>query len=355
MEKIRLGKTNMLVSRIGFGGIPIQRASEEEAVNVVRQSLNMGMNYIDTAYMYTTSEGRIGKAIARRRQKPFIATKTGADIKEIKPHLKHSLETLGVDAIDLYQFHNVSDMKTLESILAPKGALSILKEAKKGGQIKHIGVTSHQIDVAKAAVKSGQFETIMYPFNFISCEAETELLPLVRKYDMGFIAMKPFAGGRIRNISLALKYLLQFPDVLPIPGIGKVGEAKQIVEVLKAPQMTPQDEREIERTRQKMSDRICRHCDYCMPCPQGIAVSYVLDFEPLSMAFSDDFFYTGGMASAMAVAAKCDNCGKCVKRCPYHIPVNEMLAEYVKKYDEGKKGYLKKQTAASAGRKSAKR
>ncbi len=344
MKKIRLGKTNMMVSRIGFGGIPIQRDSEEEAINVVRQSLNLGINYIDTAYAYTTSEASIGKAIARRRQKPFIATKTGADIKEIKPHLQHSLETLGTDAIDLYQFHNVSDFKTLESILAPRGALSILKEAKKMGKIKHIGITSHQIDVAKEAIKSGQFETIMYPFNFITCEAETELLPLARQYDIGFIAMKPFAGGRIKNIPLAIKYLLQFPDVLLLPGIGKVREAEEIVDILKTPQITPKDEREMEKIRQKMSDRICRHCDYCMPCPQGIVISHVMDFEPLSMSFTEEFFYTGNMAGAMAMAANCDNCGECVRKCPYHIPVNEMLAEYVKKYDEGKKLYLNKKT-----------
>ncbi len=342
MKTMKLGKTGMEVSRVGFGGIPIQIRTEEEAIDVVRKSLDMGINYVDTAYMYTTSEERIGKAIARRKNKPFIATKTGADVKEIKPHLEHSLKMLGVDAIDLYQFHNVSDFKTLKSILAPKGGLSILKEAKKAGKIRHIGISSHQIDVAKEAIKSGQFETIMYPFNFITCEAETELLPLARKYGMGVIAMKPFAGGRIKNIGVAVKYLLQFQDVLVLPGIGKVSEAKEIVDVLKSPEMTPKDEREMQRIREKMSRRVCRHCDYCMPCPKGIAVSYVMDFEPLSLSFTEETFYAR-MDGAIAVAATCDNCGECVSKCPYNIPVNEVIAEYVKKFGEGKKRLLKKQ------------
>lgn len=342
MEKIRLGRTDMMVTRIGFGGIPIQRDTEEEAIDVVRQSIDMGINFIDTAHMYTTSEARIGKAIARRRNKPFIATKTGAEASEVKPQLEYSLKTLGIDAIDLYQFHNVSDIKTLEKVLAPKGALSVLKAAKKAGKIKHIGITSHQIDVAKKAVKSGEFETIMYPINFITDEAEKELLPLVRKYDMGFIAMKAFAGGRIRNISLAIKYLLQFPDIMLLPGIGKVSEAKEAVAVLKDPQITEQDRQEMQRIKEKLSRRICRHCDYCMPCPQGIILSAVLDFEAMSKSFSDDFFYSGFMPEVMGELAKCDNCGICVKKCPYHLPVNELLAEYNKTYNEGRKQYLKK-------------
>lgn len=339
MEKIRLGKTGMMVSRIGFGGIPIQRQSEEDAIGTVRRGLDLGINYIDTAYAYGTSERRIGKALAGRNNRPFIATKTAPLKEEIKGHLDNSLKDLGVDSIDLYQFHNVSDFKTLKNILAPDGALSVLQEAKKAGKIKHIGISSHQLDVAKEIVASGQFETIMYPFNLVTCEG-MELLELARQNDMGFIAMKPFAGGRIKNIAVAIKYLLQYPDILVLPGIGNIDQAEEDVGILKSPQITAAEEREIQKIRDEMSSRFCRHCDYCLPCPQGIAVSYVLDFEPLSTSFSEEGFYTGNMAEAMVVAATCDNCGECEKKCPYDIPVRAMLAEYVRKFDSQKKQFL---------------
>lgn len=342
MDKVRLGKTGMMVSRIGFGGIPIQRQTEQDSIDTVKRALDLGINYIDTAYTYGTSEERIGKALAGRKNKPFIATKTAPRKEEIRGHLDNSLEKLGIDSIDLYQFHNVSDPATLKSILAPDGALSVLHEARRAGKIKHIGISSHQLDIAKEIVASGQFETIMYPFNFVTCEG-TELLELARRADMGFIAMKPFAGGRIKNIAVAIKYLLQYPDVLVLPGIGNAFQAEENVGVLKSPRMTSEDEREMQKIRGEMSSRFCRHCDYCSPCPQGIAVSYILDFEPLSISFPDEGFYAGRMTEAMAVAATCDNCGECEKKCPYNIPVRAMVAEYVKKFDSGRKQYLARQ------------
>ena len=341
MDKIRLGKTDMMVSRIGFGGIPIQLQTEDEAIGTIRRSLALGINYFDTSDNYGTSEARIGKAIANRKNKPFVATKVGSQTKEVESHLANSRKALGVDSIDVYQFHNVSDFGTLKSILAPNGALAVLQKAKKAGEIKHIGISSHQIDVAKEAIKSGQFETIMYPFNFITCEAAEELINLAADYDLGFIAMKPFAGGRIKNIAVAVKYLLQFPNVMVLPGIGNASQIEQIVDILKSPQLTPEEQRIIQQTRDKMSSRICRHCDECLPCPQNVAVSYVLDFEPLSMGFPGESFYSGPMAAAMAVAATCDNCGQCETRCPYNIPVRAMLAEYVRKFDSEKKKFLK--------------
>ena len=169
MEKMRLGKSGLMVTRIGFGGIPIQRLNEEDAIAVVKRCLEHGINFIDTANAYTTSEARIGKAIAGRRQDLIIATKTThRDRDGVAKHLDKSLTRLGTDYIDLYQFHAVSDMKTLNAVLDPAGPMAVLEEAKKAGKIRHIGVTSHQIDVAKKAVESDRFETLMFPFNFVT-------------------------------------------------------------------------------------------------------------------------------------------------------------------------------------------
>jgi len=344
MEKIRLGKTGMMVSRIGFGGIPIQRIYEDEAIATVRRSLALGINYIDTAYAYGTSEERIGKAIGGQRQWVILATKTAPVRTDINTHLEHSLGSLQVASIDLYQFHNVSDFKTLEDILAPGGQLDIVKEARKAGVVKHIGISSHQIDVAIEAVKSEQFETIMYPFNFVMREAEDNLIPLARKLDVGFIAMKPFAGGRIKQIALAIKYLLQFPDILILPGIGRIQEAEEIVKVMDNPGLTGAEKQEIERLTEVYSRRFCRHCDFCMPCPKGIAISFVLDWEPLSTSFPIENMYTGHMAAMMEQVTQCDRCGICESKCPYHLPIVQLINEYYRQYETGKKGLLSRKS-----------
>jgi len=197
MEKIRLGKTGMMVTRLGFGGIPIQRLNESDAVAVVKKCLDLGLNYIDTANGYSTSEERIGKAVKGRRKDVFIATKTFPGTPEIiEANLELSLKRLATDYIDLYQFHGINDMATLNKIIDPENGLyKVFEKAKKTGKIRHIGITCHQMDAAKAAVKTDKFETIMFPFNVITSEPAKELLPLCRRHDVGFIVMKPLAGA----------------------------------------------------------------------------------------------------------------------------------------------------------------
>lgn len=342
MEKIRLGRTEMMVTKLGFGGIPIQRVSEEEALAVVRRCRELGITFFDTANGYTTSEERIGKVLSGRRDGLILATKSLARTRqEIESHLKLSLERLGVDSIDLYQFHNVSDANTLETILDPNGPRAVVEEAKRAGVVKHIGITSHQIDVAKDAVKSDCFETIMFPLNFIYAEAKKELLPLTREHDVGFIAMKPLSGGMIDNATLAFKYILQFPDVVSIPGIERVQEIEEIVPIVEEPQpMTAAEQEEMERIRQEVGSKFCRRCDYCQPCTEGIPISDVLSFPNLAKRLPPVRLYTGKFAEAFEKATSCTECGECEERCPYHLPIREMMAEYIKMHEAGKKKYL---------------
>jgi hypothetical protein len=341
MEKLRLGRTGMMVTRLGFGGIPIQRVSEDEAVAVVRRCLEMGINFIDTANAYTTSEERIGKAIMGQRDRPIIATKTGHRERQgVEQHLKVSLERLGVDSIDLYQFHGVSDSRSLEMVLAPGGPMAAVQEAKKAGKVKHIGITSHSMDIAKEAVKTGQFETIMFPFNFITCEAADELLPLAREHDVGFIAMKPLAGGLLDNVTIAFKYLFQFPDIVPIPGIEKPHEIEEIVRVLAGPrEMTKSEQRQMERLRKELGTRFCRRCEYCQPCTEEIRISTVMNIRSFAKRMSPERIFTGRFAEMMSGAANCTECGDCEERCPYHLPIREMISEQVRWYREEKAKY----------------
>jgi len=348
VEKIRLGKTDMMITRLGFGSIPIQRVSDDEASAVIRRCLELGITFIDTANAYSTSEGRIGKAISGKREGLILATKSTSRTREgIERHLQQSLKQLGVESIDLYQLHNVSDFDTCEKILDPDGPMAVVQEAKKAGVVKHIGVTSHMMDVAKELVKSDRFETIMFPFNFITCEAADELLPLVRERDMGFIAMKPLAGGMLDNITIAFKYLLQFSDVALIPGIEKVHEVGEIVQVLEGPRtMTTTEQREIERLRQELGKTFCRRCDYCQPCTEGITISTVLAFPSLTKRLPPQSLYSGVWAETMEKAANCTQCGECEERCPYGLPISEMVEEYFNLYQEGKKRYQEQEASS---------
>jgi len=226
MKNVRLGKTELQVSRIGFGGIPIQRLSDEQAVRVVQHCLDLGVTFIDTANGYTTSEERIGKAIAgRQRNQLIIATKSGArDKDKSREHLELSLKRLDTDYIDLWQFHGVSTLEAYEQILGPNGAMETAQQALQEGKIRHIGVTSHSLDVALQLAPSGHFETMQFPFNFVTNEALNELVPLCQKHDVGFISMKPLAGGMLDNATLAIKWQLQFDFAIPDPGIERVEE-----------------------------------------------------------------------------------------------------------------------------------
>jgi len=341
MDRIRLGKTNMMVSKLGFGGIPIQRVSEDEAVAVVKRCLELGINFIDTANAYTNSEERIAKAISGRREGLILATKSGSRKREgVERHLKRSLSQLGVESIDLYQFHGVNDFDAYGKVLDPNGPMAVVQEAKRAGLVKHIGITSHSMDVAKEAVKSDRFETIMFPFNFITCEPAEELLPLARDHDVGFIVMKPLAGGMLQNATIAFKYLLQFPDVVSIPGIERVHEIEEIIQVLEGPwQMTEAEQSEMQRLREELGTRFCRRCDYCQPCPEGIPISLVMTANSFVKRLPPETLFSGWIADGLAKGADCTKCGDCEERCPYGLPIREMVEENANLYQAEKRKY----------------
>jgi uncharacterized protein len=336
LDKIRLGKTNMVVSRLGFGGIPIQRLSEDDAVAVVKRCLDLGITFLDTANAYTSSEERIGKAIAGRREGLILATKSTSRKREgVEKHLNLSLVRLNVKYIDLYQFHGVSDMASLDMVLAPDGPISVVEKARDDGIVKHIGITSHQIDVAKKAVACGRFETIMFPFNFVTSEAADELIPMAKKHDVGFIVMKPLSGGMIDNAKIAFKYLFQFPDILTIVGIEKVTEIEEIVQILNGPKtISAAEKKEMQKLKDELGTKFCHRCDYCQPCSEGIMISTVMMYPSLARRLPPEHLYSGYWSQVVEKAADCTECGECEERCPYHLPIRELLAEYVRQYRE---------------------
>lgn len=343
MRKVTLKRTGLNVSRIGFGGLPIQRIDEKSAIAVIKRCLDLGINLIDTANGYTVSEGYIGKAIADYpREKLVLKTKTMArDYKTATEHIKLSLEHFNTDYIDIYILHNVSDLPVLDRVLAKGGAFSALEEAKKAGIIKHIGVSSHGHATALAAAKLDCFETMMYPYNFVAHEPGEEVLQACRDNNIDFFAMKPLGGGRLDNANLAFKFLLNIPDVVPFVGIEKPSEIEEIVGIEKnLTPLTEAEQAEIKRIVDEIGDRFCRRCRYCLPCPEGIIIPLLNNLVTfLRHDSAEQCFGPGIVSKTVDQARNCTECGECEERCPYDLPIIEMNKDNVKLYDEAKAKY----------------
>jgi predicted aldo/keto reductase-like oxidoreductase len=335
MKTVRLGKTGLMVSRIGMGGIPIQRPTEDEAIKVAHRALDLGVNWIDTAAGYGNSEERFGKALAGRRDQVIVATKSGQRNKaEAAAELERSLERLKTDVIDIWQLHNVSSAETYAQVTGPGGSLEAAQEALQAGKIRHIGISGHNLDVMMKAVRSGLFETIQFPFNYVTREPADELIPLARAHDVGFIGMKPFAGGMLGDATLSIKYVLQFDSVVPDPGIEAVKEIEEIVAIVESGDwvLTPQELQQIEARRAELGTQFCRQCGYCQPCPEGVSISMVMITQGMWKLWPRETFLEW-MGEVIDGARNCVQCGECETKCPYQLPIREMIAENIAFYE----------------------
>ncbi|MBN1550792.1 aldo/keto reductase [bacterium] len=332
MKTMTLGKTGLTVSRVGIGGIPIQRPLEDDAVRVIQHALDLGITFIDTAIAYGVSEGRIGKALAGRRQQVILTTKTPATDKATALlHLDYSLRRLNTDYLDIWQIHNISDDERYDQVLAPGGFLEAAQEAEQAGKIRYAGMSSHSLDVSLKAAASGHFDTIQYPLNFISTEAVDTLIPLAKEHDVGFIAMKPFAGGHIRDAGLAMKYLLQFPTALPDPGIETIEDIDQIVAIVESGDhsLSSQEWSRIEKIRSDLGTSFCRQCGYCMPCPQGVQIPMVMITRIMWKLWPKELFVDpeGWFVQGVKTAENCTKCGECESKCPYKLHIRDAITD----------------------------
>ncbi|MCP4536488.1 MAG: aldo/keto reductase [Chloroflexi bacterium] len=335
MITTRLGKTGLQVSRIGMGGIPLQRPLEDKAIKVVHRAIELGVNFIDTAAGYGNSEERIGKALTTldgQHDRVIVATKSAKpDKATAMEELEQSLIRLNTDAIDLWQLHNISSFEKYEQVLGPGGSLEAAHEALAAGKIRHIGISSHNLDVAIEAVKSDHFEAIQFPFNYVTREPADELIPLAQAHDVGFIAMKPFAGGMLGNANLSIKYLLQFDSVVPDPGIEKIAEIEEIVGIVNGDSwdLKPQEQQEIEIIRAELGTRFCRQCGYCMPCPEQVSISMVMITRCMFKLWPREEMLSGWIEETIGSGRNCVQCGECEPKCPYHLPIREMIEENI--------------------------
>ncbi|HDQ04696.1 MAG TPA: aldo/keto reductase [Deltaproteobacteria bacterium] len=326
MKYINLGKTGIKVSEVGFGGIPIIRLQTDEAIKVLRHAHERGITFYDTANMYRNSEAKIGQAFSMLRDKVIIATKTmRRDAKGFARHLEKSLGDLKTSYIDIYQFHQVANKEEWEKLCRPDGALAAAQKAKEEGKIRFLGLISHNLSVAIDIIKTGFFDTIQFPFNFIEEDFKNEFYKYALNNGVGMIAMKPFAGGVIDNAGLAFKYLRQFPEVIPIPGFDSIQVIDEVVSLYEhTNEITKEDNQSMERYRRELGKKFCRRCEYCQPCPEGVmitpAMGYPIVAKRMSPAVSVEF-----LKIPMESTLKCTQCGTCIERCPYNLPIFEIL------------------------------
>lgn len=333
MEYVTLGKTGLKVSRLGFGGIPIQRVDAEAAGKLLEAVRAAGITYIDTARGYTVSEELIGQAIEGHRDQFVLATKTMArDRDGMAKDIQTSLKNLRTDYIDLYQVHN-PNLQQLEQVCAPGGALEALMEAKEAGKIGHLGLTAHSAEVFEKALDLPWVETIMFPYNLVETQGEALMAKAAEK-NIAVIAMKPLAGGAIEDGRLALRYIRQNPNVtVLIPGMYCPEEVGKNVEAVSdASPLSTEEKARIEEIRQQLGTNFCRRCNYCAPCTVGIGIPNVFLFQGYLRRYGLGDWARDRYNAMAAKAGDCVECGACEERCPYHLPIREMLKAAAKDF-----------------------
>lgn len=335
MEYRILGKTGIKISRMGFGGIPIQRIDAEGTKKLIHMLHDVGVNYIDTARGYTVSEEYLGYALDGIRQDFVLATKSMARTKEaMAADIETSLKNLRTDYIDLYQIHNPSP-EDLETVQAPGGALEALREAQAAGKIGHIGITLHPVNLFEKAVELDWVETIMFPYNVVETQAE-ELIRVCAQKNIGFIAMKPLAGGAIDDPALALRFIASNPDVtVVIPGMATVEEAQQnLAAVNNTKPLATDEQAKIQKIRDELGTQFCRRCNYCAPCSAGISIYSQFLFEGYFNRYGLKEWSAARYHAQQKKASDCIDCGVCETRCPYNLPIRDMMKRVAKLFGE---------------------
>ena len=328
---ITLGKTGLTIEKNGFGCLPIQRVSRQEAVRLLRRAYDGGMNYFDTARAYTDSEEKVGEAFAGMRDKVILATKSQAQTGEqMKQDLETSLRMLKTDYIDVYQFHNPAFCPR------PGGADGLYDaalEAQAQGKIRFISITNHRLAVAQEAIDSGLYATLQFPFSYLSGVQEEMLLDGCVKAGMGFIAMKALAGGLIRDGYTAAAFMARQPHVVPIWGVQHDWELEQFLDCIQnPPELTPERQAVIARDRKELAGDFCRGCGYCMPCPVGIEINNCARMSLMLRRAPTDAWLTPEQQAKMEKIKDCLHCGQCKSKCPYGLDTPRLLEENYRDY-----------------------
>ncbi|MDD7739264.1 MAG: aldo/keto reductase [Fusicatenibacter sp.] len=333
MSEVLLGSTGIKVNKNGFGALPVQRVSKEEAVLLLRKAYEGGIRFFDTARAYSDSEEKLGAAFAGIRENIFISTKTAAkNAEEFWKDLETSLRLLQTDYIDIYQFHNPA--------FCPRpgdgtGLYEAMVEAKEQGKIRHIGITNHRLNVAREIIESGLYETLQFPFCYLATPDEISLVEKCKEKNMGFIAMKALSGGLITNSAAAYAFEDQYENVLPIWGVQRERELDEFLSYMECPPVMDEAMKElIAKDKEQLAGNFCRGCGYCMPCPAGIEINTCARMSLLLRRSPSALQLTPKAQEMMKKIEGCLHCGACMKKCPYGLNTPKLLEENYKDYQE---------------------
>ena len=320
---MRLGKTNIKVNKNGFGALPIQRRNMDDSIEILKTAYDNGIDFYDTARFYTDSEEKLGKAFEDVRENIFIASKTGMEtVEEFWKDLETSLKKLRTEYLDLYQFHNISFCPKKEDDL-----YKAILEAKEEGLINHIGITTHKITIAHEALDSRLYETLQYPFSYLSGNEELQLVEKCKQLDIGFIAMKAMGGGLIKNSKASYAYMNQFDNVLPIWGVQKLSELNEFLSYDETTILTADLKKDIEKDKKELGVNFCRGCGYCMPCPQEINISLCARMSLWIRRFPTEPNMDSKTQEIMKKTLDCIECNSCVEKCPYELNIPQLLKD----------------------------
>ncbi len=331
MKKIPLGNTGLEVTKTAMGCLPVQRVPTAEGARLIRAAFDGGITFFDTANAYTDSEEKLGLALEGVRAGAVLATKSHArDRAGCAAHIDHSLKMLRTDYIDLFQFHCCEDLPDPND---PDGAFAAALAAKAAGKLRHIGITTHSVAVAEAAVESGLFETLQFPFSYLSSERDLALAEKCERAGMGFIAMKGLAGGLLTDVRACTAFMNSYPNVVPIWGIQTMAELRQwLAAEAEDPQLDDALRAVIEKDRAELAGSFCRGCGYCMPCPAGIEIRNCARMDMLLRRSPWRPYYSPKWREKMEKIEQCKNCRKCAEKCPYKLDTPALLQYQLRDY-----------------------
>ena len=332
MERVRLGRTNLRVTRTAFGVLPLQRTGMDEAVRILRRAYEAGINFYDTARAYSDSEEKIGRALGRVRDKIIISTKTVAtDRNGVLGDLETSLRKLRTDYVDILQLHNPAQLPDPDD---PNSSYAGLVSAREKGMVRHLGITNHRRDLALRAVESGLFDTIQFPLCMISVDEDLALAAACSKSDLGMIAMKGLAGGLITNARAAFAFMRSLPGVVPIWGFQRMGELAEFIDLDADPPALDDDLKSaIENDRRELAADFCRACGYCLPCPAEIPIPMAARMRLCLRRMPHEQFLTKEWQEKMGRIRNCTKCRQCAERCPYGLDTPALLETMLEDYE----------------------
>lgn len=340
MNKVVLGTTGIVSPQNAFGALPVQRDDFDTAIKILQRAYEGGMTFFDTARAYSDSEEKIGLALSDVRSKIHIATKTMAKTPdEMKKQLETSLTNLKTDYVDIYQFHCV------DQCYKPgdgTGMYELMEDFKRQGMIKHIGITAHKIGVAEECVNSGLYETMQFPFSYLSSQREIDLVKLCKEKNVGFIAMKGLAGGLITNSKAAYTFMTQYDNALPIWGIQRMNELEEWLSFMKdSPVYDDEMKAFIEKDKLSFGTDFCRGCGYCMPCPQTITINQCARMSQMIRRAPSANWLSEYWQNEFKKIPDCTGCGACKKKCPYGLDIPVLLKKNYEDYEHIVNGKIK--------------